>query len=656
MGCAPSSTVHALEVRLHATETRLAKLEEKLEQQQQSHQHKESATKNENNLAVAPPHVSKPRPSSSSSQNSMQHRNGEQSSSTIAGIHPILISPTPKPFPQPTKIPTQQEKLERRIEFDVFLSHKRTDCADFARTLKTELTDIGGLTCFLDQDADFELGDLMSKVRGSATLIFILSDHIFESEWCLLELREALLWGCNVILLTAHGAKWIVDGHTHDFPPAKLIRPEIAPAFANKAIEYNRNFHKASIEQLMQRMYGRPVQAGLAKWTIPIRSYEEPANFLVDLAAVEPTDPLYLALPPQNTLSVLHGLFGWNAPANEALSCGLSTPFHIASDTTASPSSPSKQNYVLSAELANPWRLEPERSFPSTSWNALVLDAPPLSIQTGVWKLDTEQRSGIEMKAGSTMESLPVTFPIPFRSTPEVFVFLNKFQSHGRKEKDIDNTTWTIFSLRAQHIESKGFSLLLWASSAPGAKFRERTQYEIDELSVAWLAYDAKFNRSMVHGELWLVNEENHRREITSVIHFSGGFSGPSRTSFTEPPLVFLSLGGMDSDTSGWSIEFSVKEVTTTQATIVWHMHHRYHVPAAQMFSKFGSSATPASISTDAFSKFGSKALNAPAPTSPEERPPCRVAIHWIALPANKVFPGANAAIGAPHSAASSSK
>jgi hypothetical protein len=89
--------------------------------------------------------------------------------SSASGDHPLPTST----LPPPARIATPEEKKTRHIEFDVFLSHKRTDCADFARTLQTELTDNFHLKCFLDQDADFELGDLMAKVRASSNLYII---------------------------------------------------------------------------------------------------------------------------------------------------------------------------------------------------------------------------------------------------------------------------------------------------------------------------------------------------------------------------------------------------------------------------------------------------------------------------------------------------
>lgn len=104
--------------------------------------------------------------------------------SASGGVDASRNSGPAKPFVFPPAVaPSASARQGRQIEFDVFLSHKRTDAQDLARTLKSELTAGHGMRVFLDQDADFQLGDLMSRVRQSAAMVFILSSHIFESEW-----------------------------------------------------------------------------------------------------------------------------------------------------------------------------------------------------------------------------------------------------------------------------------------------------------------------------------------------------------------------------------------------------------------------------------------------------------------------------------------
>ena len=648
MGCGSSSiSASALESRLNLLEERIRVLE------QQCHQYQKSDAGLNTKQPITPAPLTN---TCIDLSQSTAHPILPLPNSTISSLphpsHSVMKVPL-RPFPPPTRIPTIDDRQSRRIEFDVFLSHKRTDTADFARTLKTELTDLHGMSCFLDQDADFELGDLMAKVRASSTLIFILSEHIFESEWCQLELREALLWGCNIILLTSHGARWVVDGQSHDFPPQRLIRDEIKEAFENKgknwrtrwlvqsfgirfdygsddsftifssAIEYNRNFHKSSIDQLLHRMYGRPVHAAWGEWAIPVRSYEEPARFDIDMSTSLDESFTRIALPPRNSIQILHGLCGWGAPNNEHLVCGLSTPFHLDAPEsmigTTSTDAIVSAAYHLRAEAETPWRSEPERTFASHIWQALLLDGPMQSVQTGVWCMEdfpTLSPTMIDL-------SYPVAFSVPFKSRPEVFVCLAAFNAHS-------SHTWRIFSLRTRHIDSSGFDLVLACNGAPNQTVGQpNCQYELDELKVAWLAFDAKLNRSWWHGEIWLTNLDNHRRECETVIHFSSdsvdslSSVASSRTSFTQPPLVFVSLGGLDSDTRGFDFQLSVTNITTSQCTINWHMYHQHYQKNDFSPMRFGPKPVD--------NKFQSALSSAQSPP----RPPTRVCVKWIALPSN---------------------
>lgn len=149
----------------------------------------------------------------------------------------LLNSGPAKPFEfPPAVVPSAAEHQSREIQFDVFISHKRSDAADLARSLKTELSAARGLRVFLDQDADFQLGDLMARVRQSAALVFILSSHVFESEWCLLELREALLWRLNVILLQPQGNHWMWQGKVKDTAAAASPELHAAPGHGSLSI------------------------------------------------------------------------------------------------------------------------------------------------------------------------------------------------------------------------------------------------------------------------------------------------------------------------------------------------------------------------------------------------------------------------------------
>lgn len=219
MGCGGStssssfllSEVAALTTRVEAAEEKQRRIEEELKQLKLKHAHEKVIDEKE---IVADPN--------------------EDDLPLQLEFGSVCVPRCLTPLPPLSHIPTEAECRQRNITYDVFISHKRVDAADFARVLHTELSDVAKLRCFLDQDADFELGDLMAKVRASRAIIFVLTTHILESDWCAMELREALAWGLEVVLLTAHGATWVVDGHSHDFPPPNIIRQEITQAFKNK--------------------------------------------------------------------------------------------------------------------------------------------------------------------------------------------------------------------------------------------------------------------------------------------------------------------------------------------------------------------------------------------------------------------------------------
>lgn len=70
----------------------------------------------------------------------------------------------------------------------------------------------------------------MGVVRKSKHIMFILSNNIFQSEWCKQELMAALAAKVEVILVVYAGASW--EGAS--FPPDKLVPAELKPAFMHK--------------------------------------------------------------------------------------------------------------------------------------------------------------------------------------------------------------------------------------------------------------------------------------------------------------------------------------------------------------------------------------------------------------------------------------
>ena len=79
------------------------------------------------------------------------------------------------------------------FSYDVFLSHRQGDAQDFCRHLYEILTEKYGLRVFLDRASEsLEFHDLPTLVRRSRCFVFVLSSGIFDSVWCLRELKAAV--------------------------------------------------------------------------------------------------------------------------------------------------------------------------------------------------------------------------------------------------------------------------------------------------------------------------------------------------------------------------------------------------------------------------------------------------------------------------------
>lgn len=117
-------------------------------------------------------------------------------------------------------------------KYDIFLSHKRSDTQDFARIMKSELEKYHYI-CFLDQDDDGDIHDLLNIVKQCRTFIFILSSNIFNSEWCMKELQQAVIYQLNILLITYPGSRW----NGHEFPTDDIIPIQVKDAFKVKGID-----------------------------------------------------------------------------------------------------------------------------------------------------------------------------------------------------------------------------------------------------------------------------------------------------------------------------------------------------------------------------------------------------------------------------------
>jgi len=156
-------------------------------------------------------------------------------------------------------------------QYDVFLSHRQADAQDFCALLHTHLT-AHGFKVFLDRKDVGKLHDLPAIVRHNQCFVFVLSDHIFTSKWCLFELKaavEAMCAGVGPALLPLRmeGATW----NGHSFPdvddstgyvPNEVevagsrfqVRPLLRELFKTKAVEHSREYFDAFLSKLVKQL------------------------------------------------------------------------------------------------------------------------------------------------------------------------------------------------------------------------------------------------------------------------------------------------------------------------------------------------------------------------------------------------------------------
>jgi hypothetical protein len=143
--------------------------------------------------------------------------------------------------------------------YDLFLSHKQSDAKDFVRALHTMLS-VHGYRCFLDVEFDGELGSLAEIVAQSKQVLFVLTDKVLESPWCLMELSAAVQHDVPVTVIKKEGARWIEPDsglRSLNFPSyAELNRlpEEIRPLFQIKIVEHSDTYYASFIEKLFERI------------------------------------------------------------------------------------------------------------------------------------------------------------------------------------------------------------------------------------------------------------------------------------------------------------------------------------------------------------------------------------------------------------------
>ena len=150
--------------------------------------------------------------------------------------------------------------------YDVFLSHRQADTQDFVRHLYDVLTE-KGFRVFLDRVDANKLHNLPAIVRSSRCLVFVLSDKIFDSKWCLYELRTAVANDIPIIPLRFEGSTWgpsknnfpdidadyiadevTVEGETFE------VRPLLRELFKIKAVEHSREYFDGFISRFVGQL------------------------------------------------------------------------------------------------------------------------------------------------------------------------------------------------------------------------------------------------------------------------------------------------------------------------------------------------------------------------------------------------------------------
>jgi len=109
----------------------------------------------------------------------------------------------------------------------------------------------------------------LELIVGRCTnFIFVLSDNVFDSPWCIKELEAAVRNEKNIILVTKDGSRWkdANGSKTCLFPPYEIINalPEEAQkAFVSKAVAHSDEYYQAFKDQLIRRIK-RPIVVGAA--------------------------------------------------------------------------------------------------------------------------------------------------------------------------------------------------------------------------------------------------------------------------------------------------------------------------------------------------------------------------------------------------------
>ena len=151
-----------------------------------------------------------------------------------------------------------------KFRYDVFLSHRQADSQDLCRHMYDQLT-ARGFRVFLDRVDASQLHNLPDIVKASRCVVFVLSPKIFESKWCLYELKTAVENGVPLVPLRMEGTTWegknfpdidaayIPDEVTVDSVTFKA-KPLLRELFKTKAIEHNREYFEDFFGKLISQL------------------------------------------------------------------------------------------------------------------------------------------------------------------------------------------------------------------------------------------------------------------------------------------------------------------------------------------------------------------------------------------------------------------
>jgi len=126
-------------------------------------------------------------------------------------------------------------------KYDIFVSHKQTTGKYLAQSIKHELSQCFPvpLSWWIDVDNLENLQDLTEVVRLSRNFMLLITPGLFDSHWCLQEIRAAIKYKKNVILILDEGVP---------FPVVQTLPADIQELFKGTlAITYHNQKHHRDV-------------------------------------------------------------------------------------------------------------------------------------------------------------------------------------------------------------------------------------------------------------------------------------------------------------------------------------------------------------------------------------------------------------------------